>query len=162
VARLATARPHCHRVRPARIPAAPSTAGPFARAAARVGVARRARQRQRGRCVHRLRAAEARGGRRAAPCAHGARSRVRPPRGRLAVSLRLRLALFGAAVVALALVLFGVLVYTLLARSVTSNQDTQLRERARQAASATNIADLSPHPLIAAADLKNSTDVYVE
>ncbi|TMF04697.1 MAG: HAMP domain-containing histidine kinase [Chloroflexi bacterium] len=78
------------------------------------------------------------------------------------MSLRLRLALFGAAVVALALVLFGVLVYTLLARSVTNNQDTQLRARARQAASATNIADLSPHPLIAAADLKNSTDVYVE
>ncbi|TMG26230.1 MAG: HAMP domain-containing histidine kinase [Chloroflexi bacterium] len=78
------------------------------------------------------------------------------------MSLRVRLALFGAAVVALALVLFGVLVYTLLARSVTNNQDTQLRARARQAASATNIADLSPHPLIAAADLKNSTDVYVE
>ncbi len=78
------------------------------------------------------------------------------------MSLRSRLALFGAAVVALALVLFGVLVYTLLALSVTNNQDTLLRGRARQAASATNIVDLSPHPLIAAADLKNSTDVYVE
>ncbi len=78
------------------------------------------------------------------------------------MSLRSRLALFGAAVVALALVLFGVLVYTLLALSVTNNQDTLLRARARQAASATNIVDLSPHPLIAAADLKNSTDVYVE
>jgi two-component system OmpR family sensor kinase len=78
------------------------------------------------------------------------------------MSLRSRLALFGAAVVALALVLFGVLVYTLLALSVTNNQDTLLRARARQAASATNIVDLPPHPLIAAADLKNSTDVYVE
>jgi two-component system OmpR family sensor kinase len=78
------------------------------------------------------------------------------------LSLRLRLALFGAAVVALALVLFGVLVYTLLASSVTNNQDTQLRARARQAASATNIAGLSPQPLIAAADLRSSTDVYVE
>src|SRR5258706_13180645 len=78
------------------------------------------------------------------------------------MSLRSRLALFGAAVVALALVLFGVLVYTLLAVSVTNNQDTLLRARARQAASATNIVDLSPHSLIAAADLKNSTDVYVE
>jgi two-component system, OmpR family, sensor kinase len=70
--------------------------------------------------------------------------------------------LFGAAVVALALVLFGVLVYTLLALNVTNNQDTLLRARARQAASATNSVDLAPHPLIAAADLKNSTDVYVE
>src|SRR5216683_4503765 len=78
------------------------------------------------------------------------------------MSLRSRLALFGAAVVALALVLFGVLVYTLLALSVTNNQDTMLRARARQAASATNVVDLSPHPLIAAADLKDSTDVYVE
>src|SRR5216683_2836555 len=78
------------------------------------------------------------------------------------MSLRSRLALFGAAVVALALVLFGVLVYTLLALSVTNNQDTLLRARARQAASATNNVDLSPHPLIAAADLKDSTDVYVE
>jgi signal transduction histidine kinase len=78
------------------------------------------------------------------------------------MSLRSRLALFGAAVVALALVLFGVLVYTLLALSVTNNQDTLLRGRARQAASATNVLDLSPHPLIAAADLKYSTDVYVE
>src|SRR5216683_3160134 len=78
------------------------------------------------------------------------------------MSLRSRLALFGAAVVALALVLFGVLVYTLLALSVTNNQDTLLRARARQAASATNNVDLSPHRLIAAADLKDSTDVYVE
>ena len=64
--------------------------------------------------------------------------------------------------VALALVLFGVLVYTLLALSATNNQDMQLRSRARQAASSTNVGDLSPHPLIAAADLSNSTDVYVE
>jgi len=78
------------------------------------------------------------------------------------VSLRLRLALFGAAVVALALVLFGALVYALLARSVTSNQDSQLRDRARQAAAATNIPDLSPRALVAPADLSSSTDIYIE
>ncbi len=78
------------------------------------------------------------------------------------MSLRLRLALFGVAVVALALVLFGILLYSLLALGANNNQDTALRARARQAATATNIVDLSPHPLIAAADLKNSTDIYVE
>ncbi|HET7466802.1 MAG TPA: HAMP domain-containing sensor histidine kinase [Candidatus Dormibacteraeota bacterium] len=78
------------------------------------------------------------------------------------MSLRLRLALFGTGVVALALVLFGVLLYSLLALGANNNQDTQLRARARQAAAATAVADLSPHPLIAAADLRNSTEMYVE
>ena len=78
------------------------------------------------------------------------------------MSLRLRLALFGAAVVALALVLFGALVYALLARSVTSNQDSQLRDRARQAAAATSIPDLSRRALVAPADLSSSTDIYIE
>src|SRR5438552_1779020 len=62
----------------------------------------------------------------------------------------------------LALVLFGALVYTLLARSVTSNQDSQLRDRARQAAAATNIPELSPRPLVAPADLSSSTEIYIE
>ena len=78
------------------------------------------------------------------------------------MSLRLRLALFGTGVVALALVLFGILLYSLLALGANNNQDTQLRARAKQAAAATNIADLSPHPLIAAIDLRNSTEMYVE
>ena len=78
------------------------------------------------------------------------------------LSLRWRLALFGAGVVAMALLVFGALVYTLLARSVAANQDTALRDRARQAASATTIAGLTPQPLVGAADLRTSTDVYVE
>jgi two-component system OmpR family sensor kinase len=78
------------------------------------------------------------------------------------LSLRWRLALFGAAVVALALLVFGALVYTLLARSVTSNQDTLLRDRARQAAATVSIAALSPQQPVGPADLKTSTDVYLE
>lgn len=78
------------------------------------------------------------------------------------MSLRWRLALFGAAVVALALLMFGALVYTLLARSVATNQDTALRDRARQAASTINITGLSVQAPIGAADLKTSTDVYLE
>lgn len=78
------------------------------------------------------------------------------------MSLRLRLALFGAGVVAIALLVFGALVYTLIARSVSTNQDTLLRDRARQAAAATSATDVTPRPLIAPADLRTSTDVYVE
>ena len=78
------------------------------------------------------------------------------------MSLRLRLALFGTGVVALTLILFGALLYGLFSRNVTSNQDDALRARAHQAAAATSAADLSPRPLIAADDLKNSTEVYVE
>ncbi|MGA8923274.1 MAG: hypothetical protein WB682_09025, partial [Candidatus Dormiibacterota bacterium] len=47
--------------------------------------------------------------------------------------LRARLALFGAAVVALTLVLFGVLLYALLAHGVITNQDDALRSRAQDA-----------------------------
>ncbi|HEY2597622.1 MAG TPA: HAMP domain-containing sensor histidine kinase [Candidatus Dormibacteraeota bacterium] len=81
------------------------------------------------------------------------------------MSLRLRLALFGAAVVALALVIFGVAIYGLVSGSVDTNQDKDLRARAGTAAAALaanpNI-DLSPRPLIAAVDLRSSTDVFVE
>lgn len=77
--------------------------------------------------------------------------------------LRLRLALFGAAVVALALVLFGVLLYALLSRSVVTNQDDALRARATQAVAALNAQpDLSPRSPIVPADLKTNTDVFVE
>src|SRR5260370_15825926 len=77
--------------------------------------------------------------------------------------LRLRLALFGVGVVALTLVIFGGLLYALVSRSVNTNQDDALRTRARQAAvSASLAADLQPRPPLAPADLRTSTDVFVE
>jgi two-component system, OmpR family, sensor kinase len=79
------------------------------------------------------------------------------------VPLRLRLALFGVGVVALTLVLFGALLYALVSRSVNTNQDDALRTRAREAAaSASLVVDLSPRPPLAPADLRTSTDVFVE
>ena len=79
------------------------------------------------------------------------------------MSLRLRLALFGAAVVALTLVLFGALLYALLAHSVTTNQDDALRGRAGQAAAVLNATqDLTPRTPVAPADLGTSTDIFVE
>src|SRR5215831_1486960 len=75
--------------------------------------------------------------------------------------LRLRLAIFGAGVVALALVVFGVLLYTLLARSVTSNQDDALRTRARDAISTIGALP-SRQPPVAPADLARSNDVFIE
>jgi len=75
--------------------------------------------------------------------------------------LRLRLALFGAGVVALALLVFGVLLYALLARGVATNQDDLLRTRARQAAQTAGDI-ISPRPPIAPADLGNSGEVFVE
>jgi two-component system, OmpR family, sensor kinase len=81
------------------------------------------------------------------------------------MSLRVRLALFGAAVVALALVLFGLALYGLFARGVNTNQDDALRTRARAAATnlgSTPATGLTPVPLIAPADLRTSTDVFVE
>ncbi|HEV2924992.1 MAG TPA: histidine kinase dimerization/phospho-acceptor domain-containing protein, partial [Solirubrobacteraceae bacterium] len=77
--------------------------------------------------------------------------------------LRLRLALFGAAVVALTLVLFGALLYALLAHGATTNQDDALRSRAREAAASLNSgSDLAPRSPVAPANLANSTDVFVE
>lgn len=79
------------------------------------------------------------------------------------MSLRLRLALFGAAVVALTLVLFGALLYGLLSRSVTTNQDDALRSRAREAVAALNGAsDLAPRGPIAPANLRTSTEIFIE
>jgi two-component system, OmpR family, sensor kinase len=79
------------------------------------------------------------------------------------ISLRLRLALFGAAVVAVTLVLFGTLLYGLLSRSVTTNQDVALRARAGEAAAALNAAsDLTPRGPVAPADLRTSTEIFVE
>jgi signal transduction histidine kinase len=81
------------------------------------------------------------------------------------MSLRVRLALFGVGVVALTLVIFGGLLYSLFARGVNTNQDDALRSRAHEAAvalAASSPADLSPRAPLAPADLKNSTDVFVE
>ena len=77
--------------------------------------------------------------------------------------LRLRLALFGAAVVALTLVLFGALLYTLLAHGATTNQDDALRGRAREAvALLDNAPGIAAREPVAPADLRTSTDVFVE
>jgi two-component system, OmpR family, sensor kinase len=79
------------------------------------------------------------------------------------MSLRLRLALFGAAVVALTLVVFGALLYVLLAHGATTNQDDALRSRAHDAVAALNGASgLAPQAPIAPADLRTSSDVFVE
>ena len=79
------------------------------------------------------------------------------------MSLRLRLTLFGAGVVALALVVFGVLLYALLARGAVTNQDDALRTRAAQAVTSMNESGLpaaaSP---VAPANLKTSTDIFIE
>ena len=64
---------------------------------------------------------------------------------------------------ALALVLFGLALYGLFARGVNTNQDDALRTRARAAASSLGtIADLTPRPSLAPADLRTSTDVFIE
>ena len=77
--------------------------------------------------------------------------------------LRLRLALYGAAVVALTLVLFGALLYGLLGRSVTSDQDTALRGRAAEAIAALGLApDLTPRVPVVPVDLRTSNDIFVE
>ena len=79
------------------------------------------------------------------------------------MTLRLRLALFGAGVVALALLVFGLLLYALLSRAVVTNQDEALRARAAQAVvSLDATANLGSQPLTAPADLRTSNDVFVE
>jgi signal transduction histidine kinase len=80
------------------------------------------------------------------------------------LSLRLRLALFGTGVVALTLVLFGALLYGLFARGVNTNQDDALRARAHEAVVAltSGSLDLAPRAPLAPADLRNSSEVFVE
>ena len=77
------------------------------------------------------------------------------------MSLRLRLALFGTAVVALTLLLFGTLLYALLSRSVNTNQDDALRTRATQSAAALGAEPVARAP-VAPVDLRSSTDVFIE
>jgi two-component system, OmpR family, sensor kinase len=77
--------------------------------------------------------------------------------------LRARLALFGAGVVALALIVFGLLLYALLSRGVTTNQDDALRSRAQQAVvSLDRSPPLTASEPVAPADLRTSTEVFVE
>jgi two-component system OmpR family sensor kinase len=79
------------------------------------------------------------------------------------MSLRARLALFGAAVVALTLVLFGVLLFALVSRSVTTTQDDALRARAGQAVASLNRSSpVVPVQPVAPSDLRTSTDIYLE
>ncbi|HSS60213.1 MAG TPA: HAMP domain-containing sensor histidine kinase [Candidatus Limnocylindrales bacterium] len=77
------------------------------------------------------------------------------------MSLRSRLALFGAGVVALALVVFGVLLYALLSRGVVTNQDDALRTRAHDAVATLGAAP-PPQSPVAPANLGHSTDVFIE
>lgn len=77
------------------------------------------------------------------------------------ISLRLRLTLFGGGVVALAILVFGLLLYALLSRSVVTNQDDALKTRANQAEASLGTAPL-PQPPVAPADLSKSTDVFIE
>jgi two-component system OmpR family sensor kinase len=71
--------------------------------------------------------------------------------------------MFGVAVVAVTLVLFGALLYALLSHSVTTNQDDALRGRAGEAAIVLNGAsDLTPRAPVAPADLRTSNAIFVE
>ncbi len=77
--------------------------------------------------------------------------------------LRLRLALFGAGVVALALLVFGLLLYALLSRGVVTNQDDALRARAQQAVRSLNVSpQLVAARAVAPADSRTSSEVFVE
>src|SRR5207302_5798243 len=159
--RLAAARPHANRVRAARAFPAPSTPGAHPRAAAGGRLGRRARERQRRGGLCRLPTPEAGRHRRDAADPHRARYRLRPPGG--LVPLRLRLALFGVAVVALTLVIFASLLYALVSGSVNSNQDDALRSRAHEALAALSASPaLTARAPIAPADLRSSGDVFVE
>ncbi|TMG24958.1 MAG: hypothetical protein E6H95_12400, partial [Chloroflexi bacterium] len=77
------------------------------------------------------------------------------------MSLRVRLALFGAGVVAIALLVFGVLLYLLLSRGAVTNQDDALRTRAHDAAASLS-SETAPRAPIAPSELGRSGDVFVE
>ena len=63
---------------------------------------------------------------------------------------------------AVTLIVFGGLFYALISRGATNNQDDLLRGRARAAAASTSAADLAASPPVAPADLRQSTDVFIE
>lgn len=77
--------------------------------------------------------------------------------------LRLRLALLGAAVVALTLLLFGAVLYALFSGGVSADQDKALGVRARDAVAALQAApDVVRQAPVAPANLKDSADVFLE
>ena len=95
LARRAAHRAHAHRVRAAGALPRPPAPGPHALADLRAGLGLRLRRDlQRSRRLHRLPAAQDRGGRRAAAAAHGPRRGLRAARA--AVTLRRRLTLMSA------------------------------------------------------------------
>jgi signal transduction histidine kinase len=66
-------------------------------------------------------------------------------------------------VVAATLILFGVLLYALLAYSVTNDQDLALRTRSNQAVAALGVApDLTPQAPVVPVNLRTSNEVFVE
>ncbi|TMD97423.1 MAG: HAMP domain-containing histidine kinase [Chloroflexi bacterium] len=77
------------------------------------------------------------------------------------MSLRLRLAFFGVGLVALALLVFGVVLYALFARGVLTNQDDALRVRAHAAAASMTSPPAARSP-VAPVDLGKDGDIFVE
>ena len=75
--------------------------------------------------------------------------------------LRARLAFFGGGVVALALLIFGLLLYALLSRSAVTNQDDALRTRAHDAVASVVTVPGRQAPT-APSELTRSADVFVE
>ncbi|HEY7201761.1 MAG TPA: HAMP domain-containing sensor histidine kinase [Candidatus Dormibacteraeota bacterium] len=81
------------------------------------------------------------------------------------MSLRLRLALFGAFVMFLSLALFGLLVYVLAALGGAADQDRSLRQHAADAARAlatTGDDGLRAREIPTAIDLRTRSDVFIE
>jgi len=82
------------------------------------------------------------------------------------VSFRLRLTFFGAALVALTVLAFGWLVYTLATNTQGTTQDDALRQRAADAQAAIAAAPASqlsaPGTLTGAEDLTRRTDPFIE
>jgi signal transduction histidine kinase len=81
------------------------------------------------------------------------------------VSFRVQIALFGAVVVGVTLLVFSVLVYSLAARSLGANQDRDLAQRASRVQAFLNAAgpeSFAPQHVVAPADLSDSSDTFVE
>src|SRR5205814_4087738 len=92
------------------------------------------------RCLHRLPAAQDRGGRQAETDPHGSRRRLRTARA--GMSFRTRLALVAAVAVALAVVVASAVVFVVVRNQLRGQVDDTLRSRAGAIAS----SPLPPHP----------------
>jgi signal transduction histidine kinase len=78
--------------------------------------------------------------------------------------IRVRMALLGATVIAATLLLFSVLIYALASANVPREQDSALRGRAREATAflaTAPAAEVQPHRVPAALDLRRSAEVFV-